>query len=202
MPWDSASTMKQALKGALRMQAQMRRPAWWNYRRERIVISCGQTLGVMMDLRLSLLLYLLPSTPVQRLVRRTRPATALLVALVVAITGCAIKPLRPILITDLKQVAGTWEGWVIAREGSDRFRLQLLVQPDGRFTWVVLRGGTHLGTMRIVDGALQWGVWRQDKFFPDGTITLAEQQGTEYLTWTRADGVLLAEFDRPSASPR
>ena len=155
-----------------------------------------------MELRLSLLLYLLPSAPVQRLVRRTRLATVLLVALVVAITGCAIKPLRPILITDLKQVAGAWDGWVIAREGTERFRLQLLVRPDGQFAWVVLRGGTHLGTMRIFDGALQWGVWRQDKFFPDGTIPLAEQQGTEYLTWTRTNGVLLAEFDRPSASLR
>jgi hypothetical protein len=30
--WDSATwpTMKEALRNALRMQAQMRRPAWWN----------------------------------------------------------------------------------------------------------------------------------------------------------------------------
>ena len=56
--------------------------------------------------------------------------------------------------------------------------------------------------MSIVDGALQWGQLRGEKWFPFGTITLVEQRGTQYLTWTRANGVLLAEFDRPNATPQ
>jgi hypothetical protein len=129
-------------------------------------------------------------------------AVVLLVVLVVATTGCAVKPLLPLPITDLKQVAGVWEGWVIAREGAERFRVQLAVRPDGQYTWVVLRGGTSVGTMRIVDGALQWGLWRGQTWFPSGTITVVEERSTQYLTWTRSDGVLLAEFGRPNATPR
>jgi hypothetical protein len=69
-------------------------------------------------------------------------------------------------------------------------------QRGNRETWVVTRGATDLGNLRIVDGALRWGGWTPRGWSSVGTLTLVEQHGAQYLTWQRNDGTVLAEVDR------
>jgi hypothetical protein len=112
-------------------------------------------------------------------------------------SGCALRqPPAPVAITDLKQVVGTWEGWVTAREGTERFRVQLSITPDGQYTWVVLRGSRNSASMQMVDGVLRSGTWDGKTWRWYGVLTLVEERGTQYLTWARPDGTVIAEFDR------
>jgi len=48
-------------------------------------------------------------------------------------------------VTDLKQVAGSWNGWIGCHECPTRLRANLLIQDDGYWQMVIERDPTFYG---------------------------------------------------------
>jgi hypothetical protein len=57
-------------------------------------------------------------------------------------------------ITDLKELAGSWEGWVTTRSGEAR--LVLIIQADGNFEASTPRGASTVGRFYLNDGKLRY----------------------------------------------
>ena len=115
---------------------------------------------------------------------------ALLAALTVT-AGCATIPAEK-QITDLKQVVGSWDGWIGCHGCSPRFRASLSIRDDGDWTMTIERNPSFHGSVGIVGGVLRW---RQGSPWY-GTVTLVEERGREWLTFYRPNGEVWTEFDR------
>jgi hypothetical protein len=81
----------------------------------------------------------------------------LILGLLISLVGCAsIGPVRPVAVSDIKSLSGTWEGTVY-RPGSERDDVTLTIRDDGSYDVVSKRGlGVSTGKGRIVvsDGRL------------------------------------------------
>jgi hypothetical protein len=78
-------------------------------------------------------------------------------------------------IVDVKELAGSWRGWVTAESGQER--ATMLVQADGSYKASTTRGSTSEGKFYLQDGKLRYRSSRTT-----GTASLSEDQGKSILT--------------------
>ncbi len=78
-------------------------------------------------------------------------------------------------IVDVKELAGSWRGWVTAEMGDER--ATMTVQADGTYQASTTRGSTSEGRFYLQDGKLRY---RSSRTI--GTASLSEDQGKTMLT--------------------
>jgi len=78
-------------------------------------------------------------------------------------------------IVDVKELAGSWRGWVTAESGQERATMN--VQADGSYKASTTRGSTSEGKFYLQDGKLRYRSSRTT-----GTAQLSEDQGKTILT--------------------
>src|SRR5262252_10590121 len=81
-------------------------------------------------------------------------------------------------IVDVKELAGSWQGWVAREEGRDR--ATLIVSADGSYRALTARGAITEGKFYLQDGQLRYRSSRTT-----GAATLSEDQGKIMLTVDR-----------------
>ena len=106
--------------------------------------------------------------------------------------GCATVTSTPKTITSVKQLVGSWDGWIGCHGCSTRFRASLAVRDDGYWTMTIERNPSYHGKFAIVNSELQWG--REGWWI--GPVRVVEERGREYLTIYHANGEVWTEFDR------
>jgi hypothetical protein len=121
-------------------------------------------------------------------------ASVVAIILAVAVAGCATTSSPPKVVTDIKQLVGSWNGWIASGDGGRYpFPAKLSVREDG--TWAIDFGRIYYGRIATVDGVVRWGP--TDPKLPwSGTATLVEENGREWLTFRRANGQVWTEVDR------
>jgi hypothetical protein len=83
-------------------------------------------------------------------------------------------------ITDIKQLAGTWQGWVNSQlSGSER--VLMTVKQDGTYQATTTRDG---GTLTVGQYYLQGGKVRYKSSRSEGTVVISEDKGKTTLTLT------------------
>jgi hypothetical protein len=83
-------------------------------------------------------------------------------------------------IKDVKELAGSWQGWVTAEVGDER--ATMIVQADGRYKAATIRGTTAEGQFYLLDGKLMYRSSRTA-----GTAKLTEEGGKTTITITPDD---------------
>ena len=78
-------------------------------------------------------------------------------------------------IRDVKELAGSWRGWVTGEQGQERATMN--VQADGRYRASTTRGSTSEGQFYLQDGKL---LYRSSR--TTGTASLTEDKGKTTLT--------------------
>ena len=78
-------------------------------------------------------------------------------------------------IGDVKELAGSWQGWVTREEGQER--ANLIVSMDGSYRALTTDGAITEGKFYLQDGKLRYRSSRTT-----GTATLSEDQGKTILT--------------------
>ncbi len=78
-------------------------------------------------------------------------------------------------IVDVKELAGSWRGWVTAASGQERATMN--VQADGSYKASTTSGSTSEGKFYLQDGKLRYRSSRTT-----GTARLSEDQGKTILT--------------------
>jgi len=78
-------------------------------------------------------------------------------------------------IADIKELAGSWQGWVRTEFG--RERATMVVQEDGTYKASTTRGTLTEGSFYLRDGKLRYQSTRTT-----GTASLSEGQGKTILT--------------------
>jgi hypothetical protein len=78
-------------------------------------------------------------------------------------------------IKDVKELAGSWQGWVTAEVGDER--ATMIVQEDGRYKAATTRGTTAEGQFYLKDGTL---LYRSSR--TAGTARLTEESGKITIT--------------------
>src|SRR5213594_2715835 len=78
-------------------------------------------------------------------------------------------------VLDVKELAGSWRGWVTAEMGDER--ATMTVQTDGSYKASTTRGSTSEGKFYLQDGKLRYRSSRTT-----GTASLSEDQGKTTLT--------------------
>ena len=80
-------------------------------------------------------------------------------------------------IVDVKELAGSWRGWVTGEQGQER--ATMIVTEDGSYKASTTRGSTTEGKFYLQDGKLRYRSSRTT-----GTARLSEDQGKTTLTMT------------------
>jgi hypothetical protein len=107
----------------------------------------------------------------------SRGLITLLVALVFAVSPLAAVAAEK-QITDIKQLAGTWQGWVTSQlSGSER--VLMTVKEDGSYQSSTTRDG---GTLTVGKYYLQGGKVRYKSSRTEGTAVVSEDKGKTTLT--------------------
>ena len=83
-------------------------------------------------------------------------------------------------IKDVKELAGSWQGWVTAEVGDER--ASMIVQPDGSWKASTTRGTESQGKFFLQDGKLKYQSSRTM-----GTAKLTEDRGKLTITVTPDD---------------
>ena len=98
----------------------------------------------------------------------------------VVLTACTLagtaveKPL-----TDVKELAGTWQGWVTTQVGGNA-RVLMIIKEDGSYEASTTTGGTlTVGKYYLESGKLRYRSSRTQ-----GTATVSEERGKTNLTVT------------------
>jgi hypothetical protein len=101
------------------------------------------------------------------------PLVALVAALVVALPLVAAAEDKP--VTNVKQLAGEWQGWVTQGSGSER--ATMTIKEDGSYT-AATRGGTRtVGNFYLENGKLRYKSSRSS-----GGVKYSEDKGKARLT--------------------
>jgi hypothetical protein len=103
------------------------------------------------------------------------------------VTAQAEKP-----ITDVKALAGTWNGWYNSPRGGQAARAQLVIKDDGSWTFHISGGANTTGNITLVDGKARY----QGSVGDPGTVVLIDNKGKEALRFMRRDGTIASEFER------
>jgi len=77
-------------------------------------------------------------------------------------------------IVDVKELAGSWQGWVTREQGQER--ATLIVSTDGSYRALTTDGATTEGKFYLQDGKLRYRSSRTT-----GTASLSEDQGKTML---------------------
>ena len=101
---------------------------------------------------------------------------------VIVVLSLAASPLASLAaekqITDIKQLAGTWQGWVNSQlSGSER--VLMTVKADGSYHATTTRDG---GTLTVGQYYLQGGKVRYKSSRSEGTVVISEDKGKTTLT--------------------
>jgi hypothetical protein len=96
-----------------------------------------------------------------------------------------VSPLAGVLaaekqITDVKELAGNWRGWVTGEQGDER--ATMTVSPDGSYKASTISGSTTEGTFYLQGGKLQYRSSRTT-----GTASVSEDKGKLVLSVMPAD---------------
>ncbi len=83
-------------------------------------------------------------------------------------------------IADVKELAGSWQGWVTGELGQER--ATMIVQANGSYKASTTRGSTSDGQFYLQDGKLRYRSSRTT-----GTASLSEDKGKTTLTVTPED---------------
>jgi hypothetical protein len=78
-------------------------------------------------------------------------------------------------ITDVKDLAGAWHGWVTSQLGSQS-RVSMTIKEDGSYEGATTTGSMTLGRFYLDDGKLRYRSSRTA-----GTATVSEEQGKTFL---------------------
>jgi hypothetical protein len=78
-------------------------------------------------------------------------------------------------IVDVKELAGSWRGWVTGEQGQER--ATMIVTDDGSYKASTTRGSTTEGKFYLQDGKLRYRSSRTT-----GTASLSEDKGKSVLT--------------------
>ena len=118
-------------------------------------------------------------------------ASVLLTLLTLA--SCATTRGVPIPITDFRQIAGAWHGWVPSTSGP-QLRASLVVETDGKYLLAVERNPAYPGHFMLERDGLRYGegttgFWR-------GKATLSEDRGRQYLRFVHDTGAFWMECER------
>jgi hypothetical protein len=93
-------------------------------------------------------------------------------------------------VVDVKELAGSWRGWVTAEMGDER--ATMTVQTDGSYKASTTRGSTSEGQFYLQDGKLRYRSTRTT-----GTARLSEDEGKTILTVMPEDTTYgRAEYER------
>ena len=93
-------------------------------------------------------------------------------------------------IVDVKELAGSWRGWVTAEMGDER--ATMTVQADGTYQASTTRGSTSEGRFYLQDGKLRYRSSRTT-----GTARLSEDKGKTTLTVMPEDSTYgRADYER------
>ena len=95
-------------------------------------------------------------------------------------------------IADVKELAGSWQGWVTREEGQER--AALIVSADGSYRALTTDGATTEGKFYLQGGKLRYRSSRTT-----GTASLSEDQGKTILTVMPEDSYYKtgkAEYER------
>jgi hypothetical protein len=104
---------------------------------------------------------------------------AVLVALVLTLSPLAAVAAET-QITDIKQPAGTWQGWVTSQlSGTER--VVMTIKDDGSYRSSTTRDG---GTLTVGTCFLQGGKVRSKSSRSEGTVVISEDKGKTTLTLT------------------
>ena len=79
-------------------------------------------------------------------------------------------------ITDVKDLAGVWQGWVTSQLGSQS-RVSMTIKEDGSYEGASTTGSLTLGTFYLDGGKLRYRSSRTE-----GTATVSEDKGKTFLT--------------------
>jgi hypothetical protein len=77
-------------------------------------------------------------------------------------------------IVDVKELAGSWRGWVTGEQGDERATMN--VSADGSYKASTISGSTTVGTFYLQDGKLQY---RSSRTI--GTASVSEDKGKTVL---------------------
>jgi len=80
-------------------------------------------------------------------------------------------------IVDVKELAGSWRGWVTGEQGQER--ATMIVTADGSYRATTTRGSTTEGKFYLQDGKLRYRSSRTT-----GTASLSDDQDKTVLTVT------------------
>jgi hypothetical protein len=83
-------------------------------------------------------------------------------------------------VTDVKELAGSWMGWVTGEQGQER--ATMIVSPDGSYKASTISGSTTEGQFYLQDGKL---LYRSSR--TTGAAKLTEDKGRTTLTVTPDD---------------
>ena len=83
-------------------------------------------------------------------------------------------------VVDVKELAGSWRGWVRAESGQER--ATMVVEEDGTYKASTTRGTLSQGMFYLRDGKLLYRSTRTT-----GTANLSEDQGKTILTMMPVD---------------
>jgi len=93
-------------------------------------------------------------------------------------------------IVDVKELAGSWRGWVTAEMGDER--ATMTVEADGTYQASTTRGSTSEGRFYLQDGKLRYRSSRTT-----GTARLSEDKGKTTLTVMPEDSTYgRADYER------
>jgi len=93
-------------------------------------------------------------------------------------------------VVDVKELAGSWRGWVTAEMGDERATMN--VQTDGSYKAATTRGSTSEGKFYLQDGKLRYRSSRTT-----GTASFSEDKGKTTLTLKPEDATYgKAEYER------
>jgi hypothetical protein len=102
-----------------------------------------------------------------------------LVALVVSLAFITL-PLAGVAadkqITDVKELAGSWEGWVASQTGGLE-RATMIIKQDGSY-----QASTRAGTQTVGKYYLDGGKLRYQSSLTSGSATVSEDKGKTFLT--------------------
>jgi hypothetical protein len=107
--------------------------------------------------------------------------------LAATVTAQAEKP-----ITDIKMLAGAWNGWYNPLRGGAPVRAQTIIKDDGSWSFHPSGLATTTGSIMLVDGKARY----QASVGDPGTVVLIDKNGKDVLRFVRRDGTIASEFER------
>jgi hypothetical protein len=117
-----------------------------------------------------------------------RCCTVLIAAFLVGLVGCATTLPPAQTVSDVKVLAGTYDGWISNPNGN--FQAKLTVQPDGSYVGEGYRGGAPVaGRIYLFNSQT-----RYESPTSKGTVTLHDGDGKRVLRFVRDDGSASGEF--------